>query len=61
MIAIQERTEDAWYCFPVAGKSPKRAEIVSAATDFIEQYGVVALTMRALGKHIGADPSVVYR
>ena len=39
----------------------KSAEIVAAAADFIEEYGVSALTMRALGKAMGADPSVVYR
>jgi AcrR family transcriptional regulator len=39
----------------------KKAEIVAAAADFIEEFGVSALTMRALGKAMGADPSVVYR
>lgn len=39
----------------------KSAEIVAAAADFIEEHGVSALTMRALGKALGADPSVVYR
>lgn len=39
----------------------KTAFIVRAARDFIERQGAEALTLRALGREIGADPSVVYR
>ncbi len=39
----------------------KTAFIVRAARKFIERHGPEALTLRALGREIGADPSAVYR
>jgi AcrR family transcriptional regulator len=45
----------------VAVDPDKTAFIVRAARDFIERQGAEALTLRALGREIGADPSVVYR
>ena len=39
----------------------KTASIVRAARNFIEREGVEVLTLRALGREIGADPSVIYR
>lgn len=39
----------------------KTEEILLAARAFIEKEGVEALTMRALGKQMGSDPSTVYR
>ena len=39
----------------------KTEQIIDAAMNFIEKEGVAALTMRALGRELGVDPSVVYR
>jgi AcrR family transcriptional regulator len=36
-------------------------QIIEAATNFVEEHGAPALTMRALGRELGADPTVVYR
>jgi len=42
-------------------ESLKSEHIIDAAVLFIEKEGVAALTMRALGRELGVDPSVVYR
>jgi AcrR family transcriptional regulator len=42
-------------------ESLKSEQIIDAAVLFIEKEGVAALTMRALGRELGVDPSVVYR
>jgi AcrR family transcriptional regulator len=36
-------------------------QIIEAATSFVETHGAQALTMRALGRELGADPTMVYR
>lgn len=38
-----------------------RDEYVSAALEFVDEYGLAALTMRALGEKMGLDPTAAYR
>ena len=45
----------------MSSESLKSEQIIDAAVLFIEKEGVAALTMRALGRELGVDPSVVYR
>jgi AcrR family transcriptional regulator len=45
----------------MAAEFLKSEQIIVAAMQFIEKEGVAALTMRALGRELGVDPSVVYR
>jgi AcrR family transcriptional regulator len=45
----------------MADKSFTMNQIIEAATSFVETHGAQALTMRALGRELGADPTMVYR
>jgi AcrR family transcriptional regulator len=45
----------------MAEKMLNMTQIIEAATNFVEAHGAQALTMRALGRELGADPTVVYR
>lgn len=38
-----------------------RDEYVSAALEFVDEHGLAALTMRALGEKMGLDPTAPYR
>ena len=46
---------------PSLAKSLNRSEYVRVAMEFVEEHGLAQLTMRALGKHLGVDPTAVYR
>jgi AcrR family transcriptional regulator len=37
------------------------ADFVRAATDFVDEHGLDALTMRSLGERLGVDPTALYR
>jgi AcrR family transcriptional regulator len=52
---------DVGYSGQMSSESLKSEHIIDAAVLFIEKEGVAALTMRALGRELGVDPSVVYR
>jgi TetR/AcrR family transcriptional regulator, tetracycline repressor protein len=42
-------------------KSLNKSEYVRVAMEFVEEYGLGQLTMRALGEQLGVDPTAVYR
>lgn len=37
------------------------ADFVAAATSFVDEHGLDALTMRSLGEQLGVDPTALYR
>lgn len=39
----------------------KPADFVRAATSFVDEHGLDALTMRSLGERLGVDPTALYR
>jgi len=38
-----------------------QSQYVQAATDFVDEHGLAALTMRALGARLGVDATAIYR
>jgi AcrR family transcriptional regulator len=49
-------------CGVADSKQQKNSEkYVVAAMEFVDEHGIAALTMRALGEQMGVDPTAVYR
>jgi AcrR family transcriptional regulator len=59
----EDFSDEVQYSHDVAeAKQQKNSEkYVVAAMAFVDEHGITALTMRALGEHMGVDPTAVYR